>query len=325
MTPNFPKNLPRCRFRDVNHHAPVLLAECLEALAIKPEGTYADATFGRGGHSLEVLDRLNERGQLIAIDRDETAIEFGRAEYADRAQLKLIKSDFARLGEVIDQYAPEGKVDGVLLDLGVSSPQLDNAERGFSFRREGPLDMRMDTSTGQSAAQWLATASQQDIKNVIKTYGEERFAHRIAAAIVERRKSGALTTTLALAECVESVVPRRHEQRIHPATKTFQGIRIFINDELGQLKQVLHDMLTRLSVGGRLAVISFHSLEDRIVKRFMRDQSRSDIMYSGLDHVPEEARAKLRLVGKQIRAAEEEVAVNPRARSAVLRVAERLA
>ena len=319
------KNLPRCRSSVVNHHSPVLLAECLEALAIKADGVYVDATFGRGGHSLEVLKQLGDEGLLIAIDRDATAIEYGRQHFAEHQQLQLIKSEFAQLGDVIAQYAPAGLVDGVLLDLGVSSPQLDNAERGFSFRNDGPLDMRMDASKGQSAAQWLAKADVQEIRNVIKTYGEERFAHRIATAIVKLRQEKPLTHTSELADCVASVVPRRKEQRIHPATKTFQGIRIYINDELGQLRKVLDDMLVRLAVGGRLAVISFHSLEDRIVKRFMRDQARSDIMYSGLDYVPDEAKAQLKLVGKQIRATDEEIAVNPRSRSAVLRVAERLA
>ncbi|MFK8030268.1 MAG: 16S rRNA (cytosine(1402)-N(4))-methyltransferase RsmH [Gammaproteobacteria bacterium] len=310
----------------MNHHSPVLLAECLEALAIKADGVYADATFGRGGHSLAMLEHIGSEGRLIAIDRDATAIEYGKTHFAEQhQQLQLIKSEFAQLGDVIAQYAPSGLADGVLLDLGVSSPQLDNAERGFSFRNDGPLDMRMDASAGQSAAQWLAKADVQEIRNVIKTYGEERFAHRIAAAIVKLRQEKPLTRTRELAACVESVVPRRKEQRIHPATKTFQGIRIYINDELGQLRKVLDDMLVRLAVGGRLAVISFHSLEDRIVKRFMRDQARSDIMYSGLDYVPDEAKARLKLVGKQIRATDEEIEVNPRSRSAVLRVAERLA
>ena len=309
----------------MNHHAPVLLAECLEALAIRPNGVYVDGTFGRGGHSLEILKRLEGDSRLIATDRDATAIEYGQQQFADFDRLILVKSEFAQLGEVIREHTPTGHVDGVLLDLGVSSPQLDNAERGFSFRNDGPLDMRMDTTQGRSAAQWLATADVQEIRTVIKTYGEDRFAHRIATAIVKLRQETPLTRTSELAACVASVVPRMKEQRIHPATKTFQGIRIFINDELGQLRKVLDDMLSCLAVGGRLAVISFHSLEDRIVKRFMRDQSRSDIMYSGMAQVPEEAQAKLKLVGKQIRATDAEVDVNPRSRSAVLRVAERLA
>lgn len=309
----------------MNHHAPVLLAECLEALAIRPDGLYVDGTFGRGGHSREILKRLNENGRLIATDRDATAIEYGQQQFAGERRLTLIKSEFAELGDVIRRHTPSGLVDGVLLDLGVSSPQLDNAERGFSFRNDGPLDMRMDTTQGRSAAQWLATADVQEIRNVIKTYGEERYAHRIATAIVQLRQEKPLTRTHELAACIERVVPRKKEQRIHPATKSFQGIRIFINDELGQLRKVLNDLLDCLATGGRLAVISFHSLEDRIVKRFMRDQSRSDIMYSGLAHVPEEAKAKLMLVGKQIRAGDQETDTNPRARSAVLRVAERLA
>ncbi len=309
----------------MNHHAPVLLAECLDALAIKPGGIYVDGTFGRGGHSLEILKRLGDEGRLIATDRDATAIEYGQQKFADYKQLTLVKSEFAQLGDVIREQTSSGLVDGVLLDLGVSSPQLDNAERGFSFRNDGPLDMRMDTTQGRSAAQWLATADVQEIRTVIKTYGEERFAHRIATAIVQLRQETPLTRTSELAACVAGVVPRLKEQRIHPATKTFQGIRIFINDELGPLRKVLDDMLSCLTVGGRLAVIGFHSLEDRIVKRFMRDQSRSDIMYSGLPQIPDEARAKLKLVGKQIRASDEEVERNPRSRSAVLRVAERLA
>ncbi|MEM7083665.1 MAG: 16S rRNA (cytosine(1402)-N(4))-methyltransferase RsmH [Pseudomonadota bacterium] len=308
----------------MDHHAPVLLSQCLDGLAIKSSGVYADGTFGRGGHSGAILKRLDSGGQLIAIDRDETAIEYGRAHFKQYKQLTLVKRPFSDLGEVIAEYSASGMADGVLLDLGVSSPQLDNPERGFSFRQDGPLDMRMDSTTGQSAAHWLASADEKEIKSVIKTFGEERQAHRIARAIVKRRATGPITRTLELAECIEAAVPRRYEQRIHPATKSFQGIRIFINDELGQLKKVLHDMLSALSIGGRLAVLSFHSLEDRMVKRFMRDQSRSDIMYSGLDQVPDEARAKLRLIGKQVRADEKETAGNPRARSAVLRVAERI-
>lgn len=309
----------------MNHHAPVLLAECLEALAIRPDGLYVDGTFGRGGHSREILKRLNDDGRLIATDRDADAIEYGRQEFRGESRLTLVKSEFANLREVIRANTPSGKVDGVLLDLGVSSPQLDDAERGFSFSKDGPLDMRMDATQGRSAAQWLETAGLQEIKNVIKTYGEERHAHRIATAIVRLRQEKPLTRTHELADCIERVVPRKKEQRIHPATKTFQGIRIFINDELGQLKKVLEDMLACLATGGRLAVISFHSLEDRIVKRFMRNKSRSDIMYSGFEQVPEAARAKLRLIGRQIRASEAEIERNPRARSAVLRVAERLA
>lgn len=228
------------------------------------------------------------------------------------------------MAEVIKTRTPDGKVDGVLLDLGVSSPQLDNPERGFSFMTDGPLDMRMDSAQKITAATWLATAELRDIREVIKRFGEERFAHRIATAIVRQRQQEPLQTTSQLAQLIEQVVPRR-EQRIHPATRTFQAIRIFINQELEQLETALAQCLEALRDGGRMAVISFHSLEDRIVKRFMRDQSRDDLMYSGLDHIPESARAKFKLVGKQIRASAEEVAQNPRARSAVLRVAQRLA
>lgn len=307
----------------MDHHAPVLLAEVIDALHINPAGTYVDGTFGRGGHSAHILERLGETGRLIGLDRDSTAIEFGRRKFEHDDRLLLVKSEFSQVAEVVEQHAAAGKADGILLDLGVSSPQLDNADRGFSFRADGPLDMRMDASSGRSAAEWIATAEEQDMRTVIKTLGEERFARRIAAAIVERRQQSAITTTKMLADLIVQAVPRT-EKRIHPATRTFQAIRIHINDELGQLRKALSESLRCLKTGGRLAVISFHSLEDRIVKRFMRDNSRGDVMYSGMPNPPPEALPKLKLVGKQIRATSDETEVNRRARSAVMRVAEKL-
>ena len=301
-------------------HVSVLLAEAVDALAIRADGTYVDGTFGRGGHSRAVLERLGPHGRLIAFDRDPMAIAAGRA--IEDARLTLVHSAFSALDEALSGLQVE-KVDGVLLDLGVSSPQLDEGARGMSFRYDAPLDMRMDTSRGQTVAQWLAEASVGQITEVIRDYGEERFAHAIAKAIAAARAGGAVATTGQLAALVEKAV-RTREPGQHPATRTFQALRIFINQELEELTRVLPACVARLRTGGRLAVISFHSLEDRIVKRFMRDESRPPVLPRRLPLRAADLPApRLRLLGKAIRPTEQEVEANPRARSAVLRVAER--
>ncbi|MDA0233755.1 MAG: 16S rRNA (cytosine(1402)-N(4))-methyltransferase RsmH [Proteobacteria bacterium] len=301
-------------------HVSVLLSEAVDALAIRADGLYVDGTFGRGGHSRAVLQRLGPQGRLIAFDRDPLAIAAGQA--VGDARLTLVHSAFSALD---DELARQGvqAVDGVLLDLGVSSPQLDDAARGMSFRFDAPLDMRMDTSRGQTVAEWLAEASVGQITEVIREYGEERFAHAIAKAIANARAGGAVATTGQLAALVEKAV-RTREPGQHPATRTFQALRIFINQELEELSRVLPVCVSRLRPGGRLAVISFHSLEDRIVKRFMRDESRPPVLPRRLPVRAADLPApRLQLVGKAMRPSEAEVAANPRARSAVLRVAER--
>ncbi|MFU2486003.1 16S rRNA (cytosine(1402)-N(4))-methyltransferase RsmH [Thauera sp. WH-1] len=301
-------------------HVSVLLAEAVDALAIHPDGIYVDGTFGRGGHSRALLARLSEQGRLIAFDRDPAAIDAGRA--LEDARLTLVHAAFSALDDELERLGVEA-VDGVLLDIGVSSPQLDDAARGMSFRFDAPLDMRMDTSHGQTVAEWLADASVGEITEVIREYGEERFAHAIAKAIAAARAGGVVATTGQLAAIVEKAV-RTREPGQHPATRTFQALRIFINQELEELSRVLPVCVSRLRPGGRLVVISFHSLEDRIVKRFMRDESRPPVLPRRLPlRAAELPQPRLRLVGKSVRPGEAEVAANPRARSAVMRVAER--
>jgi 16S rRNA (cytosine1402-N4)-methyltransferase len=301
-------------------HAPVLLTEAVDALNVKPSGTYVDCTFGRGGHSRLILTRLGESGHLIAIDRDPEAVK-AAAEIRD-PRFTILHGSFSELAEVLSAQGVD-RVDGILLDLGMSSPQLESPHRGFSFRRDAPLDMRMDTTRGSTAAEWLATANESEIREVIQTYGEERFAKQIAAAIVAARARGALGTTRELAALVAEAVPTR-EPRQDPATRTFQAVRIHVNQELEELSLVLPQCLELLAPGARLAVISFHSLEDRIVKRFMREHSRVDALPARL---PIRARdlpqPKLKLVGKAQRASNAEVIANSRARSGTLRVAER--
>lgn len=255
-------------------HVSVLLNESIDALAIKADGIYIDCTFGRGGHSGQVLKQLNEQGHLYAIDRDPTAIEEAK-KFADNPSFTINHNPFSELLTVAKEHNIVGKVDGILMDLGVSSPQLDEADRGFSFMKPGPLDMRMDFSRGQTAAEWLAEADADDIAWVLKTYGEEKFAKRIARKIVETRDESPLETTLDLAELVKSVVPKSPKEKKHPATRTFQGIRIYINSELQEIEQALKASIEVLKPGGRLSVISFHSLEDRLVKQFMRKESKA--------------------------------------------------
>ena len=306
-----------------NEHVPVLLGPVLDGLSIKAGGIYIDGTFGRGGHSKAILERLNANGRLVAIDRDPQAITSVPEVLRDDPRLELIRGEFAQLETIVGEMQLAGKVDGFLLDLGVSSPQLDEAGRGFSFLRDGPLDMRMDPDSGVSAAKWLATVGEKELKRVLKTLGEERSAARIARAIIAARDETAITTTRQLAGIVSAAAPARW-QRKHPATKTFQAIRMAINAELEQLEAALAQSVDVLREGGRLCVISFHSLEDRMVKRFIRDASREPEQYRGMPSIPEAMRPKLRPIGKTISASAEEIALNVRARSAHLRVAERL-
>jgi 16S rRNA (cytosine1402-N4)-methyltransferase len=304
-------------------HTPVLLDEVLDGLAIKADGRYIDATFGRGGHSAAVLARLSARGRLLAIDRDPMAVAAAREKLGSDARFSIVHGEFSRLGELV-RGAGGGEWDGVLLDLGVSSPQLDDASRGFSFMQDGPLDMRMNPAAGTTAAQWLARVSERDLERVIREYGEERFARRIAQAIVAARRTQPIDRTLQLADIVSAAVPRREPGK-HPATRTFQAIRIHINNEFAEIEAALQAALDLLKPQGRLCVISFHSLEDQIVKRFIQKHSHDDPMYAGLPNIPAHARARLKRIKGAIHPTEAEVARNPRSRSAVLRVAERRA
>ena len=309
---------------DVTEHTTVLLKEAIDALVVDPDGFYIDGTFGRGGHSAELLSRLSKQGSVIAFDKDPDAISAGRERFSDDNRLNLVHASFADLRDVVEQAGKHGSVSGVLLDLGVSSPQLDQAQRGFSFLRDGPLDMRMDTSKGQSAAQWIASADEQEIAQVIKEYGEERFARRMAAAIVRERADKPIERTVQLAEILAAAHPA-WERGKHPATKAFQAIRIFINRELMDLEVFLEQVIDTLAVGGRLVVISFHSLEDRRVKRFIRDQERGIKLPKNLPIRDVDRGVRLIKVGKPIKPQEVEVNSNVRARSAVMRIAERVA
>jgi 16S rRNA (cytosine1402-N4)-methyltransferase len=303
-------------------HAPVLLEEAVDALALQSGGTYVDCTYGRGGHSRAILARLGPDARLVALDRDPEAVS-AAAEISD-PRFSIRHGAFGRVTELLVALGIT-RVNGILLDIGISSPQIDEARRGFSFRNDAPLDMRMDTTTGTTAGEWLATASESEIREVIRDYGEERFAKQIAAAIVAARARGPLGTTRQLAALVAEAVPTR-EPRQDPATRTFQALRIHVNQELEELSLALPQCVDLLEPGGRLVAISFHSLEDRIVKRFMREHSTADKMPPRLAvrarDLPE---PRLRIVGKARRASDAEVAANPRARSAIMRVAERTA
>ncbi len=306
-------------------HLSVLFEESLQSLNIKPDGFYIDCTFGRGGHSQGILDKLGESGRLLAFDRDLAAIN---SSYADEmrkdARFTTYHGCFSDLETVVNQQGWLGKVDGILMDLGVSSPQLDDSIRGFSFMREGPLDMRMDDSTGLSAAEWLQQVEEKELVTVLFEYGEERFARRIAKAVIERREDTPLKTTLDLAKLIESVVPKREKHK-HPATRSFQAIRIKINNELEEIKSGLQQAINILAPGGRLVVISFHSLEDRIVKRFIRNESGNKVNPGRLPIKEIDIeQGVLKKIGKAVKAGKTEVQNNPRARSAVMRVAERV-
>jgi len=305
-------------------HRPVLLDEALAALNICADGHYIDGTFGRGGHSAAILNRLNEQGRLLALDKDPEAIAVANQRFADDPRFLIRQDSFAMMNAQIKALGWPHQVDGILLDLGVSSPQLDDARRGFSFQKDGPLDMRMNPEQGLSAAKWLAEAREQDIVTVLKEYGEERFAKRIARALVQARKEKAITTTKQLSEIVAAANPA-WEKGKDPATRSFQAIRIYINRELDDLEQVLEQVTEILKPGGRLVVISFHSLEDRRVKRFIRDAARGDDFPPDLPVTQAQLNPSLRLIGKAVRAGAKELEQNPRARSAVMRVAERLA
>lgn len=309
----------------VFHHVSVLLDEAVQALAIQPAGRYLDGTFGRGGHSRAVLRLLGGEGRLLGFDKDPQAIAAGQALAAEDPRFEIVQRSFAELGDELVGRGWSGQVDGVLLDLGVSSPQLDDPERGFSFMQDGPLDMRMDPSRGQSAAAWIASAAEADIAQVFKEFGEERFAKRMARAVVQRRDVQPFERTADLAKVLTEANPA-WEKGKHPATRAFQGLRIYINRELSDLEQGLQAAYEQLAVGGRLVVISFHSLEDRIVKQFMRRLAKGEA-----DQLPRDLPIRatvfepsLRLLGKPVYASEGELAANPRARSAVMRVAEKL-
>ncbi|PKM30538.1 MAG: 16S rRNA (cytosine(1402)-N(4))-methyltransferase [Gammaproteobacteria bacterium HGW-Gammaproteobacteria-11] len=303
-------------------HISVLLNEALDGLDIKPDGCYVDGTFGRGGHSRAILARLSAEGRLLGFDKDPEAIRVGEQLAAEDGRFVVMQRTFADMAEALRDLGLHGKVDGVLLDLGVSSPQLDDAERGFSFMQDGPLDMRMDPGSGQSAAEWINSASEDDIVTVLKEYGEERFARRMARAVVMRRSQQPFTRTGDLAEVLKEANPA-WEKHKHPATRAFQGIRIFINRELDDLGDGLKAALEVLSPGGRLAVISFHSLEDRLVKQFMRREAKGAPLPRDLPIRDADIQVSLNLVGKAIKPSAAEVASNPRSRSAVLRIAEK--
>lgn len=306
-----------------NKHCPVLLEEALDGLAIRPGGLYVDGTFGRGGHARAILARLGSEGRLLALDKDPQAIAAAQEQFLSDRRFMIERGSFSMLKQRVEDRGWAGKVGGVLLDLGVSSPQLDDPERGFSFSHDGPLDMRMDPHSGHSAADWLAVAPEREIVRVLRDYGEERYAKRIVNAIVQARTATPIRTTQQLAEIVRAAHPA-WEQDKHPATRSFQAIRIFINQELDDLEACLPQCVEALAPGGRLAVISFHSLEDRIVKRFMRKEARGGEFPPGLPITQAHFHPTLRVIGKAIHASVAEVQGNPRSRSAVLRVAERL-
>jgi len=305
-------------------HISVLLDEAITGLAINPNGIYIDCTFGRGGHSGLILSSLGDNGRLVAIDRDPTAIKAAE-KFADDKRFSIEHEGFSSLAEIAERLQLVGKVDGILLDLGVSSPQLDDAERGFSFMNDGPLDMRMDTTRGQTAAEWLAVADVEDISWVLKTFGEERHAWRIANTIVEAREESSITRTGELAKIIKQAAPQRDIKK-HPATRSFQAIRIYINSELEQIEKALSASLDVLKPGGRLVVISFHSLEDRMVKQFMNKHSKGKKVPRGLPISEEEINKskKLQLIGRKQKPSKQEVEENVRSRSSVMRVAERL-
>ena len=305
-------------------HLPVLPTETLAALNLHPNGIYVDGTFGRGGHTAAILKGLGSHGRLLALDRDPDAARWAAQQFGDDPRFTFIQTPFRRLATVLKEQGCLGQVNGILLDLGVSSPQLDDAERGFSFRRHGPLDMRMDPLVGVSAADWLNRIGEAELDQVLVEYGEERFHRRVARAIVSARQQTLLTTTTQLATLVAAVVPTREPGR-HPATRTFQAIRIAVNDELGELQAALPQAVSALAAGGRLAVISFHSLEDRMVKQFLREQAKGRELPLGLPVMGKPEGQTLRLIGRAIRPSAAEAAANPRAHSATLRIAERLA
>ncbi len=308
-----------------NEHIPVLLGPVLEGLDIKKDGLYVDGTFGRGGHSEEILKRLNSKGRLIGIDRDPDAIASAPTTLVNDPRFELIRGESGNLKKYIEERNLQGEVDGLLFDLGVSSPQLDEAKRGFSFLRDGPLDMRMDPSSGIPASELISNMEKAELKKIFRKFGEETYASRVAQAICDVRKTSKIETTLQLAKIIDTAIPSSKKPRKrHPATKVFQAIRIFINDELTQLQRLLLQSIEVLKKDGRLCVISFHSLEDRIVKRFMRDMSREHEQYRGMPNIPTEFQPKLTTIKTLIKAPIEEINKNIRSRSARLRVGKRI-
>lgn len=304
-------------------HESVLLDEAIDGLNIDGNGIYIDATFGRGGHSAEILNRLGEEGRLIVFDRDIDAIEVAADLAAQDSRVTVVHAPFSELSETITEMGLVGRLSGVLFDLGVSSPQLDNPERGFSFMRSGPLDMRMDTTRGTSAAQWINSASEKEIADVIYQFGEERHSRRMARSVVEERKVSPIVDTGRLAEIIKQANPAWERDK-HPATRAFQGIRIFINDEFSEISAAIEQAVNVLQINGRLVVISFHSLEDRIVKKFISLQAKGDKFPRDLPVMGSQLNPTLKAVGKAQKASQVELAKNPRARSAVLRVAEKI-
>lgn len=305
-------------------HQAVLLQEALNALNIKPTGIYVDATFGYGGHAKAILKLLGCQGRLIAIDRDPNAEDYARCQFKTDSRFIFERTEFDCLKKISTKYGFMGHIAGILMDIGVSSAQLDNPERGFSFKKDGPLDMRMDPNSGMSATDWLASVSEQTLCQVLKDFGEERFFRRIARAIVAARRISPITTTQRLAQIIAAAVPTREPHK-HPATRSFQAIRIKLNNELTQLQDALQQTLEVLAPHGRLVVISFHSLEDRLVKRFMREQAQGAMWPPNLPITADRCPATLRIIGRPLRPTTAETQANPRSRSAIMRVAERLA
>jgi len=308
---------------DLTEHSAVLLSEAVDALITNPSGVYVDGTFGRGGHSALILEKLSEQGRLIGFDKDPVAIKHAEKEFGGDGRFDIAHASFSLLEEELARRNVTS-VDGVLLDLGVSSPQLDQAERGFSFLQDGPLDMRMNIESGQTAAEWIASATEKEIADVLYYYGEERFSRRMAKAVVAERELTPITRTLQLAEIIKAANPR-WEKGKNPATRAFQAIRIFINKELEDVEHILPQALDVLAPGGRLVVISFHSLEDRIVKRFIKKQEQGEQLPKGLPVMAAEINIRMKKVGKAIKPSKQEQEENPRARSAIMRVAEKIA
>lgn len=305
-------------------HISVLPVEAVEALDIQPDGIYIDATFGRGGHSRLILDQLNDKGRLLAFDCDHEAVAHAKALFGSDPRFTIVKSNYSEMAEVANDQGVAGEVHGVLFDLGVSSPQLDQAERGFSFDKPGPLDMRMDPDNGQPVSEWLQTASADELAEVFREYGEERYAKRIARKVVEAGAVKPIVDTLELAEIIKAAHPR-WEKHKHPATRCFQALRIFINRELDHLKAALQACVDMLRPGGRIVVISFHSLEDRIVKRFIRGPDKNTALPRGLPVAVDETPWLLRKVGGSVKPSEREIENNPRSRSSIMRIAEKVA
>jgi len=304
-------------------HKPILLEQAIEGLQVKPDGFYVDCTYGRGGYSAAILQQLGDGGELLAFDLDPEAVVAGEQRFKSDPRFSIIHSSYARLLQVLEDRDRVGEVDGLVLDLGVSSPQLDDPARGFSFQSNGPLDMRMNNRSGITAERWLKSVNKKDLADVLHTYGEERYANRIASAIVTARKQVTIDTTGKLAALVQKVVPTKEKDK-HPATRTFQAIRIFINRELQDLKAVLEQVVDALIPGGRLVVISFHSLEHRMVKRFIRNEVKGDPYPRELPVMQEQLRPRMKIIEKSLRPDAGEIATNPRSRSAVLRIAEKL-